>query len=115
LHAKLDEMLTILRELREHPGKKRGRPRDAYADAFSEVRDAVPVTALEEAFHEVRETLPLSELLVFDDYASKVMQAFTKRLPVAHEAASKWHYENQRKVLRDPARAQQNAERRRKK
>jgi hypothetical protein len=113
-------MLTILRsnaakldDIRERG--KRGRPRDAYADAFSEVCDAVPVTALEEAFDEVRETLPLGELLVFDDYASKVMQGFTKRLPVAHQAASKWHYENQRKVMGDPVRAERNAKRRRKK
>ena len=109
IEAKLDELLI-------RSDRKRGRPRDARADAFNELSE-VGVRVLQEAKKAVQETVPLGVQVAVNLPAilDQVEQEFGRLLSVAMKAAGAWHYKKERKVQGDDARAMRSARRRRNK
>jgi hypothetical protein len=113
LKDRLQAIETKLDELLIRSDRKRGRPRDAVADAVSAVSDAA-VEVLQKAIEHVLEDMPLGVQVAVNMAAimDQVVQEFGRLLPVALKAGSAWHYEKQRKVA-DPARAERSGTRRR--
>src|SRR5262249_34938630 len=96
--------------------KKRGRPRDAYADAFSQVR-GIAELSLQGAIAEAVVTLPPGILTTCEEaeFRTRLRQTFAVLLAETMNAAGLWHYKHRRKLFGEPARAMRDAARRRRK
>jgi hypothetical protein len=115
VNDRLGAIETRIGELLNRTGVKRGRPRDAVADALNQI-DNIGVLVLRDAIKSVLKQVPRSVQVVVNlpDIMDQVVPAFEQRLVVVIKAGGMWHYETQRKVV-DARHAMKSARRRRKK
>jgi hypothetical protein len=94
--------------------RKRGRPRDVYADAFCQVLDDRVLPSVQAATADAVVTLPRGVLTASEarQFEDRLVQTFAEFLASARKAARRWHYRHRRKVLGDLDRAMREAERR---